>query len=135
MHLYNNFFYIDELVTEQQHSLGTPSGFLNMPSLVFFHILEFLCYRTVNTQRAQTALNDLYELLENKQDIYTILPGRDISWHMLGKFQEMSGNFQMALYAYRKSLDEIGINKISRATEERIKIVESQMRVYEKPSR
>lgn len=53
------------------------------------------------------------------------MPGRDISWHMLGKFQEMSGNFQMALYAYRKSLDEIGIN--STATEERIKIVESQM--------
>lgn len=135
VHLYNTNFYIDELVTEQQHSLRTPSGFLNLPSLVFFHILEFLCYRTVNTQRAQTALNDLYELLENKQDIYTFLPGRDISWHMLGKFQEMSGNFQMALYAYRKSLDEIGINRISTATEERIKIVESQMRVYEKPSR
>lgn len=74
VHLYNTNFYIDELVTEQQHSLGTPSGFLNMPSLVFFHILEFLCYRSVNTQRAQTTLNDLYELLENKQDIYTFLP-------------------------------------------------------------
>lgn len=53
--------------------------------------------------------------------IYTFLPGRDISWHMLGKFQEISGNFKTALYAYRKSLDETGINRISTATEERIK--------------
>lgn len=80
-------------MTEQLHSLGTPSGFLYMPS--FFYMLEFLCCRTVNTQRAQTSLNDLNELLENNQDIYTSLPGRDLSWHMLGKFQEMSGDFQM----------------------------------------
>lgn len=37
VHLYNTNFYIDELVTEQQHSLRIPSGFLNMPSWYFSH--------------------------------------------------------------------------------------------------
>lgn len=120
--LCNETFYIDELVREQQHSLKTPLGGLIIPSLGFLHMLEFLCYRNVNTLRAHTALNELKVLLDNIQNIFTVLPGRDILWHMLGKFEEMSGNPQMALYAYRKSLDEIGINKIRTATVERINI-------------
>lgn len=51
---------------------------------------------------------------------------------MLGKFQEMSGNFRIALYAYRKSLDDKGINRINTATKERFKIVERQMSMYNK---
>lgn len=124
--LNNKTFYIDELVSEQQHSLRVPRMILYIPCLVFVHMLEFLCYRTVNTQRAHTALNDLNSLLDNCMDLL----GKDISWHMLGKFQEMSGNLQMALYAYRKSLDEIEISGIRTATVERIKVVESQLHMY-----
>lgn len=95
-------------------------------------MLEFLCYRAVKSQRAQAAADDLNELWDIKWDICTSLPGRNLSWHMIGKFQEMSGNFRIALYAYRKSLDDKGINRISTATKERIKIVERQMSMYNK---
>lgn len=134
--IFNRTFYIDELVTEQQHSLRTPWGILSIPSLVFLHMLEFLCcwHDDTKRSRARAVLDELYELLHSNQGRYMTLIGRDISWHILGKCQEMSGNLQMALYAYRKSLDEIGINRIRTATMERINIVESQMHIYMRPS-
>lgn len=131
--IFNNTFYIEELVTEQQHSLRMPWGILRIPSLVFLHMLEFLCCRHNGTKKPRAVLDELYELLNSNQGRYMTILSRDISWHILGKCQEMFGNLQLALYAYRKSLDEIGMNRIRTATMERIRIVESQMHIYMRP--
>lgn len=128
-----NVYYIEELVTEQQHSLRAPWGLLRIPSLVFLLMLEFLCCRHNGIERPKAVLDEIYKLLNSSEGRYMTFVGEDISWHILGKCQEMFGNLQIALYAYRKSLDEIGMNRIRTATMERIKIVESQMHIYMRP--
>lgn len=97
--IFNNTFYIEELVTEQQHSLRTPWGILRIPSLVFLYLLEFLCCWHNGTERPRAILDELYELLYSNQGRYMTFPSGDISWHILGKCQEMFGNLQLALYA------------------------------------
>lgn len=90
-------------------------------------MLEFLCYRHVDTQKAQNALDELFVLMHSTTDNHLTFLFKDISWQILGICQEMAGNLQMALYAYRKSLKELIANRIWSATLQRIQNVEQRM--------
>lgn len=125
--LMNKIFYIDELVTEQVHSQRNPWLTIFIPPFVLLLMLEFLCYRHVDIQKAQNALDELSVLMHSTKDSYLIYEFRDISWQILGICQEMAGNLQIALYAYRKSLEEPTVNRIRSATLQRIKNVERRM--------
>lgn len=113
-------FYIDELVTEQKHSLKYPWPIIRIPPFVFACMLEFLCYRHVDTQKAQSTLEELSALLTDEHSGYLTLPLREISWQILGICLELSGRFHDAFNAYEKSLEEHQENKIKSATEERM---------------
>ncbi|XP_048770112.2 uncharacterized protein LOC125676262 [Ostrea edulis] len=95
--LNNKIVYINELMTVQMVSLQNHENVLFIPPLVVLHMLEFLCYRHIDTMRAQTALNDLQVLVHNQR---LSVNGRDISWQILGICQQISGNLQAALYSY-----------------------------------
>ncbi|XP_056016553.1 uncharacterized protein LOC125672955 [Ostrea edulis] len=116
----NRIIYIKELMTEQLVSLQNNFQFLIIPPLVVLHMLEFLCYRYIDTMRAQTALNDLQVLVHHDQGMYVGVELRDISWQILGICQQMSGNLQAALYSYQQSLRQYPWHKIQSATLMRI---------------
>lgn len=82
--LENTIFYIDELLTEQEHSRKNPWSTIFIPPFVFLLMLEFLCYRHVDTQKAQNALNELFDLMHSNRDSYLTYVFRDISWQILG---------------------------------------------------
>ncbi|XP_056016615.1 uncharacterized protein LOC125673122 [Ostrea edulis] len=105
--LENSIIYINELMTEQMVSLKNHNKSLLIPPLVVLHMLEFLCYRHIDTMRAQTALNDLQVLVHHDQGVYVPQILRDISWQILGICQQISGNLQTALYSYQQSLRQI----------------------------
>ncbi|XP_062572641.1 uncharacterized protein LOC134234577 [Saccostrea cucullata] len=109
--------YIGELIPEQQSALQYEGSSLYFPPLILLYLLEILCYKHVDTMRAQTALNDLQTLVH-----YDIIPLelRDISWQILGICQQVTGNLQAALYSYQQSLRQEPYNKIHTATEMRI---------------
>lgn len=90
-------------------------------------MLEFLCYRQVDTLKAQNALDELIVLMHSNQDSYLTYVFRDISWQILGICQEMAGNLQLAHDAYRSSLEEPIVNRIRSATLQRIQNVERRM--------
>ena len=116
----DEIIYINELMTEQMVSLQNHSHVLYIPPLVVLHMLEFLCYRHIDTMRAQTALDDLQVLVHHDQGLYVPLYTRDISWQILGICQQISGNLQAALYSYQQSLRQYPFNKIQSATLMRI---------------
>ncbi|XP_056016734.1 uncharacterized protein LOC130053461, partial [Ostrea edulis] len=116
----NIIIYINELMTEQSVSLQNGFPLLFIPTLVVLHMLEFLCYRHIDTMRAQTALNDLQNLLRHDQGVYVDVYSRDISWQILGICQQISGNLQAALYSYQQSLGQNPLHKIQSATLMRI---------------
>lgn len=69
-------------------------------------MLEFLCYRHVDTQKAQSTLAELSALLTDKQSRYLTLLLREISWQILGICLELSDRLHDAYNAYEKSLEE-----------------------------
>ncbi|XP_048769159.2 uncharacterized protein LOC125675478 [Ostrea edulis] len=115
----NSIIYINELMTEQLFSSLNHLSNLYIPPLVVLHMLEFLCYRHIDTMRAQTALNDLQVLVHHDQGLYVPQILRDISWQILGFCQQISGNLQAALYSYQQSL-KYPYHKIQSATQMRI---------------
>lgn len=125
--LENTIFYIDELLTEQKHSRNNPWLTIFIPPFVLLLMLEFLCYRHIDTLKAQDALDELFLLMQSDQDSYLTYVFKDISWQILGICQEMAGNPKVALYAYRNSLKEPIVNRIRSATLQRIKNVERRM--------
>jgi hypothetical protein len=114
------YIYINELMTEQQVSLQNHWPALVIPSLVVLRMLEFLCYRHIDTMRAQTALTDLQVLVHHDQGQYVPVYNRDISWQILGICQQISGDLQAALYSYQQSLRQYPLHKIQSATLMRI---------------
>lgn len=125
--LENPIFYIDELFTEQEHSRKNHWSTIFIPPFVLLLMLEFLCYRHVDTQRAQHALDELFDLMHSNQDSYLTSVFQDISWQILGICQEMAGNLKVALYAYMNSLEEPIVNRIRSATLQRIQSVKRRM--------
>lgn len=125
--LMNKIFYIDELVIEQEHSLRNPWLTIFIPPFVLLLMLEFLCYRHVDTQKAHNALNELFALMHSTKDSYLTYVFRDISWQILGICEEMAGNLQIALYAYENSLKESNVNRIQSVTLQRIQSVKRRM--------
>lgn len=83
-------------------------------------MLEFLCYRHVDTQKAQSTLAELSALLTDKQSRYLTLPLREISWQILGIGLELSDRLHDAYNAYENSLEKHQENKIKSATLERM---------------
>jgi hypothetical protein len=118
--LESKIMYINELMREQQVSLQNYRPVLLIPPLVVSHMLEFLCYRHIDTMRAQTALTDLQVLVDHDQGWYVDVFLRDISWQILGICQQISGDLQIALYSYQQSLRQYPYNKIQSATLMRI---------------
>ncbi|XP_056014609.1 uncharacterized protein LOC125673327 [Ostrea edulis] len=118
--LENRIIYINELMTEQMVSLQNHFPVLNIPPLVVLYMLEFLCYRHIDTMRAQTALNDLQVLVHYDQGLYVNVHLRDISWQILGICQQISGNLHAALHSYQQSLRQSPYHKIQSATLMRI---------------
>ncbi|XP_062588394.1 uncharacterized protein LOC134250053 [Saccostrea cucullata] len=98
--IFNAVCYINELVPEQH--FGYP--ILTIPHYVVLYMLEILCYRHVDPVRAQTSLNDLQDLVHHDQGKYIDLRYRDISWQILGICQQVTGNYQAALFSYQQSL-------------------------------
>ncbi|XP_062592778.1 uncharacterized protein LOC134254251 [Saccostrea cucullata] len=116
----NHVCYINELVLEQQSGLQCGSPGLKIPSYVFIHMLEILCYRHIDPVRAQSSLNDLQDLVHQDQGRYIHVNLKDISWQILGICQQMTGNHQAALYSYQQSLRQKPYHNIQTATLMRI---------------
>ncbi|XP_062582592.1 uncharacterized protein LOC134244335 [Saccostrea cucullata] len=132
----SRFHYISELIPEQQSALQNHWSLLFVPPFILLYMLEILCYRHVDTMRAQTALDDLQTLVHYDQGQYIPLRHRhssyvrlielkyrDISWQILGICQQVTGNLQAALYSYQQSLRQEPFNHIQTATEMRIQRV------------
>ncbi|XP_061182377.1 uncharacterized protein LOC133190707 [Saccostrea echinata] len=115
----NQIHYISELIPEQQSCLQSHIFLINVPPVILLYMLEILCYRHVDTMRAQTALDDLQTLVHNDKGELIDLKLRDISWQILGICQQVTGNLQAALYSYHQSL-RVPLHKIQTATELRI---------------
>ena len=117
----NNYTcYINELTPEQQSSLQNKKIALDIPLFVLLHLVEFLCYRHIDTTLGQTALEELQVLVHHDQGLYVHHLYRDISWEILGICQQMTGNLQAALYSYQQSLTQYPVHKIHNATQMRI---------------
>lgn len=126
--LFNAVPYIYELELERVKNIQFPFGVLQIPPLVFLHMLAFLCYRHVDMEKAMTALDDLFVLVHYDCGHFIFPSFRDISWEILGICQQLSGKLIDADYSYRKSLIEASVNRIQNATELRIQSVISQRR-------
>nr|XP_022302105.1 uncharacterized protein LOC111110064 [Crassostrea virginica] len=120
INLNNYTCYINELRPEQQSALQNNNVGLDIPLFVLLHFVEFLCYRHIDTTLAQTALEELQVLVHHDQGLYVRDLFRDISWEILGICQQMTGNLQVALYSYQRSLTQYPYNKIHNATQMRI---------------
>ncbi|XP_052708191.1 uncharacterized protein LOC128183278 [Crassostrea angulata] len=118
--LYNDIFYINEIIPEQQSSKQNNEPSLYIPPLVLLYMLEFLCSRHVDTMRAQRALDDLQALVHHDQGQLVPVELRDISWEILGICQQITGNLHAALYSYQQSLRQYPLHKIQTATRQRI---------------
>ncbi|XP_078318048.1 uncharacterized protein LOC111119501 isoform X2 [Crassostrea virginica] len=111
--------FINELTAEQQSALQNNFS-LRIPLFVVLHFVEFLCYRHIDTTSAQTALEELQDLIYHDQGLYVPEHHRDISWEILGICQQMTGNLQAALFSYQKSLTQYPWNRIHTASQMRI---------------
>ena len=118
--LKNSLCYITELTPEQESSLENKLGSIMIPPFILLHMLEFLCYRHLDTVKAQSALDDLRVLMYHDQGKLVHSLFRDVSWEILGICQQMTGNAQAALYSYHQSLEQFPTHKIHDATRSRI---------------
>lgn len=83
-------------------------------------MLEFLCYKHVDTRRAQSALDDLQAIVHHDKNRVIDVVKRDISWEILGICHQIAGNLQAALYSYQQSLGQVSFYKFQTATRQRI---------------
>ncbi|XP_061183468.1 uncharacterized protein LOC133191748 [Saccostrea echinata] len=121
--LYNGILYIDELCREQDTSHGSSQMkhfFLIIPPFVFLQMLEVLCCRHVDAISRKQALEDLQLLIYQNEPLTVPVMFRDISWQILGICQQVTGNYQEALYSFQQSLQEYPFHGIRQATCERI---------------
>nr|XP_022319510.1 uncharacterized protein LOC111122182 [Crassostrea virginica] len=93
----------NELTLEQQSSSQKNIDVLSIPPFILLHMLEFLCCRHVDPVKAQTALNDLQDLVHRDQGLLVPKWSRNISWEILGICQEIAGNYQAAFNSYLQS--------------------------------
>ncbi|XP_061188881.1 uncharacterized protein LOC133197057 [Saccostrea echinata] len=105
--------YINELIPEHISGLRNMEPLLIIPPSILVHMLEVLCYRNTNKKRGQKALKDLVHYIQRQP---LCLQCGDISWQILGICQQVTGNFQAALYSYQRSLYQMPYNKIQTAT-------------------
>nr|XP_034317216.1 uncharacterized protein LOC117686455 [Crassostrea gigas] len=89
--------YIDELILIQEFAKKTSEGTLDIPGSVILHMLEFLCFRNVDSVRARESLDSLQVVVQG-------VLGDSISWEILGICQQIAGNIQAALYSYQMAL-------------------------------
>lgn len=89
--------YIDELIPEQEFAKESLNRRLNIPGSVILHMLEFLCFRHVDSVRARESLDSLQVVVQG-------VLGDAISWEILGICQQIAGNIQAALYSYQMAL-------------------------------
>lgn len=120
--LSNEICYISELKSEQRHETKyhMHSPLLYIPPVVMFHMLEYLCYRHVDSIKEKEALDDLEFLVHHDQGQFVPEQLRDISWEILGICQQIAGNLHAARYSYQQSLKQHHYNQIEHATRQRI---------------
>lgn len=118
--LSNQIVYIDELILEQQSNQDRKWSVLFIPPVVMFFMLEFLCYKHVDTRRAQSSLDDLQAIVHHDKNKVIDVVKRDISWEILGICHQIAGNLQAALYSYQQSLGQVSFHKFQTATRQRI---------------
>lgn len=113
--------YIHELVPEQQSSLQNKrNSSLTIQGFVMLYFLEFLCYRHINTELAKEALDKLQTLVHYDRGFYICQLCRDISWEILGICQQITGDFESALYSFQQSLSQFEFNNVRIAAQRRI---------------
>ncbi|XP_052690140.1 uncharacterized protein LOC128168088 [Crassostrea angulata] len=101
--LENEICDISELIPEKS-ALQNIGHRLFIPVFVMLHLLEFLCYRHIDTTLSQAVLDELQVLVHHDQGLYIDVEYRNISWQTLGICQEITGNLQAALHSYLQSL-------------------------------
>ncbi|XP_061190080.1 uncharacterized protein LOC133197919 [Saccostrea echinata] len=124
--LKNEIIYITELIPEQQSSQQNNVPYLYVPPFVMLYMLEVFCCQHVNTIRAQAALDDLRTLIHYDHGHFIPIIAKNLAWQILGICQQMTGNFQDALYSYQQSLREYQLHSIQTATEMRIQGIHLQ---------
>lgn len=118
------FHFIEELIPEQQAASQNHASALLILPLVLSYMLEFLCFRHVDTLKAQTALDYLQAKVHNMHNEFEEIDSfafAEISWEILGICQQIAGYYQAALYSYQQSLRQFPINGIQTATRQRIR--------------
>ncbi|XP_061165131.1 uncharacterized protein LOC133174107 [Saccostrea echinata] len=117
--LFDNICYFKEILIEQVDKRKRKS--LIVPPFILIHMLELLCYRKVDTQKVQTALNDLRILVHFS--LFENIFFSDISWQILGVCQYMTGDFKAAFYSYQQSLRQFPMQHLQTSTIIRIIIL------------
>lgn len=112
--------YIKELIPEQRSSLQNKDTSLFIPVFVMLHFLEFLCYRHIDTELAKEALDKLHAIVHYDPGHYIFELCRDISWEILGICQQITGDFESALYSFQQSLSHFEFNNVRIAAHSRI---------------
>lgn len=120
IHYPKDINFIDELIPEQLASRKHRPSVFMIPISVLVYMLEFLCFRHVDTLRAQAALNNLQTEV-NLALNYDSLKFGDIAWEILGICQQIAGYQQAALYSYQQSLRQFPIFFLETATRQRIR--------------
>ncbi|XP_062616159.1 uncharacterized protein LOC134277879 [Saccostrea cucullata] len=123
IYLNNELCYINELVPEQRSGSQCRILSIDIPLYVLLHMLEVLCYRHVDSERTQRALDVLQNLVHHDPGTYISEEQKDISLEILGICQQVTGNYQAALHSYQQSLKQKIFNKIQDATLMRIQQV------------
>lgn len=114
--------YIKELVPEQQSSLQNKDILLIIPVIVMLHFLEFLCYRHIDTELAKEAIDKLQAIVHYDRGYYIFELCKDISWEILGICQQITGDFESALYSFQQSLSHFEFNNVRIAAHRRIQV-------------
>ncbi|XP_061190083.1 uncharacterized protein LOC133197922 [Saccostrea echinata] len=118
--LNNKIIYISELIPEQHSSQQNNVPFLYVPPFVMLYMLEVFCYQHIDTIKAQEALDDLRTLIHYDQGQFITVLAKNTAWQILGICQQMTRNFQDAMFSYQQSLREDQLHSIQTATEMRI---------------
>jgi hypothetical protein len=126
--------YIDELILEQEVNEQSGQGILFLSPLVLTEMLLVLShYRLGNISLSLQALIDLQTLLLTDKGRYVPSDYRNLSWHILGICQHVVGDLHGALQSYHESLRHEEFNKIRKATEKRMLLVERQLHRNRQP--
>ena len=119
--LHKDFFYIDELVPEQE--VVKADGFFEIviPPFVVLHMLLVLTHHKLgDIVRLKQSLQDIHNLMLCDDGTHVPEDYRDISWQILGICQQTCGDYMGALNAFQCSLQQAPIQVIQKATMFRI---------------